>query len=42
LVFTASRWGHIEVVKELLNYGANFEAKDEAGCTALIEGDINF
>jgi hypothetical protein len=37
-LFIASRWGHIEVVKELLDRGANIEEKDISGRTSLIEG----
>jgi ankyrin repeat protein len=34
----ASSYGHIEVVKELLDRGANIEGKDKLGHTPLIEG----
>ncbi len=37
-LFIASVLGHIEVVKELLNRGANIEEKDEFGQTPLIKG----
>jgi hypothetical protein len=37
-LFIASRDGHIEVVKELLNRGANIEEKDNDGETPLIKG----
>ncbi len=37
-LFKASRNGHIEVVKELLNSGANIEEKDNYGYTPLIWG----
>ncbi len=34
----ASSYGRIEVVKELLNRGANIEEKDNSGQTPLIKG----
>ncbi len=37
-LFLASAFGHIEVVKELLNRGANIEEKDKNGETPLIRG----
>jgi ankyrin repeat protein len=37
-LFIASYNGQIEVVKELLNRGANIEEKDNYGNTPLIEG----
>jgi ankyrin repeat protein len=37
-LFIASFTGHIEVVKELLNRGANIEEKDNDGYTPLIWG----
>jgi ankyrin repeat protein len=37
-LFIASFNGHIEVVKELLNRGANIEEKDNYGNTPLIKG----
>ena len=37
-LFIASSNGHIEVVKELLNRGANIEEKDNDGTTPLIYG----
>ncbi len=42
MVFTASRWGHIEVVKELLNYGANIKATISAEWWNLKEGSFDF
>ena len=37
-LFIASFYGKIEVVKELLNRGANIEEKDNYGNTPLIKG----
>ena len=37
-LFIASRNGHFEIVKELLNRNANIEAKDKDGHTPLICG----
>ncbi len=37
-LFIASARGHIEVVKELLDRGANIEEKDNDGYTPLIYG----
>ncbi len=37
-LFIASSYGHIEVVKELLDRGANIEEKDKYGRTPLIYG----
>ena len=37
-LFIASSNGHIEVVKELLDRGANIEEKDNDGYTPLIYG----
>jgi ankyrin repeat protein len=37
-LFLASVLGHTEVVKELLNRGANIEEKDNNGWTPLIWG----
>jgi ankyrin repeat protein len=37
-LYIASLNGHIEVVKELLNRGANIEQKDNDGMTPLIWG----
>ena len=37
-LFIASRYGHLEVVKELLRNKANIEVTDKNGCTPLIWG----
>ena len=37
-MYIASKYGKIEVVKELLNRNANIEAKDKDGRTPLILG----
>jgi ankyrin repeat protein len=37
----ASRWGHVQVVKELLDHGADIDAKDEGGGTPLLYACLN-
>ena len=37
-LYSASRLGHIEIVRDLLDKDANIEAKDNYGKTPLIHG----
>lgn len=41
LLVWAARWGNLKLIQVLLEKGANIEAKDKNGTTALMEAAIN-